>query len=37
MNKRSYKLTFLPLFEEDLLEVTAYITNTLQNPNSAHV
>lgn len=37
MNKQSYKLTFLPLFEEDLLEVTAYITNTLQNPNSAHV
>ena len=36
MNKRSYKLTFLPLFEEDLLEVTAYITNTLQNPSAAH-
>lgn len=36
MNKQTFKLTFLPLFEEDLLEVTAYITNTLQNPNSAH-
>ena len=36
MNKRSYKLTFLPLFEEDLLKVTDYITNTLQNPSSAH-
>ena len=36
LNKQTFKLTFLPLFEEDLLEVTAYITNTLQNPNSAH-
>ena len=36
MNKRSYKLTFLPLFEEDLLKATAYITNTLQNPSAAH-
>ena len=36
INKQTFKLTFLPLFEEDLLEVTAYITNTLQNPNSAH-
>lgn len=25
MNKQSYKLTFLPLFEEDLLKVTDYI------------
>lgn len=36
MNKQSYKLTFLPLFEEDLLKVTDYITNTLQNPSAAH-
>ena len=36
MNKQSYKLTFLPLFEEDLLKVTAYIINTLQNPSAAH-
>lgn len=36
MNKQTYKLTFLPLFEEDLLEITNYITNTLQNPNAAH-
>ena len=36
MNKQSYKLTFLPLFEEDLLKVTDYITNTLQNPSSDH-
>jgi|SRR3712207_3582144 len=36
MSKQTYKLTFLPLFEEDLLEVTNYITNTLQNPSAAH-
>ena len=36
INKQTFKLTFLPLFEEDLLEVTDYITNTLQNPSSTH-
>ena len=36
MNKQTFKLTFLPLFEEDLLKVTDYITNTLQNPSSDH-
>ena len=36
INKQTFKLTFLPLFEEDLLEVTDYITNTLQNPSSIH-
>ena len=36
MNKQSYKLTFLPLFEEDLLKVTDYIANTLQNHSAAH-
>ena len=36
MNKQNYKLTFLPLFEEDLLDITNYITNTLQNPSAAH-
>ena len=36
MKKQSYKLTFLPLFEEDLLKATDYITNTLQNPSAAH-
>lgn len=36
MNRQTYKLTFLPLFEEDLLEITNYITNTLQNPSAAH-
>lgn len=36
MNRQTYKLTFLPLFEEDLLEITNYITNTLQNPSATH-
>ncbi len=36
MGKCSYKLTFLPLFKEDLLEVVDYISNTLQNPDAAH-
>ncbi len=36
MEKQTYKLTFLPIFEKDLLEVTNYITNTLQNPGAAH-
>ncbi|QRG86682.1 type II toxin-antitoxin system RelE/ParE family toxin [Bulleidia sp. zg-1006] len=36
MNRRTYKLTFLPLFEKDLLKITDYITNTLQNPGAAH-
>lgn len=36
MSKQSYKLTFLPLFEKDLHEITDYITNTLQNPSAAH-
>ena len=36
MNKQTYKLTFLPLFEKDLLEITNYIINTLQNPSAAH-
>jgi len=36
LNKQTFKLTFLPLFEEDLLKVTDYITNTLQNPSSDH-
>ena len=35
MNKQNYNLTFLPLFEKDLLEITDYITNTLKNPAAA--
>lgn len=36
MNKKKYKLTFLPLFEEDLIKVTNYIVYTLKNPQAAH-
>lgn len=36
MNTNAYKLTFLPLFKEDLLETVDYISNTLQNPTAAH-
>ena len=36
MNKQTFKLTFLPLFEKDLLKATDYITNMLQNPSAAH-
>ncbi|MDY3983659.1 MAG: type II toxin-antitoxin system RelE/ParE family toxin [Veillonellaceae bacterium] len=35
MSKKKYKLSFLPLFEDDLNEITDYITNHLQNPNAA--
>ena len=36
MSQPTYKLTFLPIFEKDLIEVTSYIANTLQNPEAAH-
>ena len=36
MDCSTFKLTFLPLFKEDLLETVDYITNTLQNPKAAH-
>lgn len=36
MDKPNYNLKFLPLFENDLLEITDYITNTLKNPPAAH-
>ena len=35
INRQKYKLSFLPLFEKDLDEITDYITNHLQNPNAA--
>jgi toxin ParE1/3/4 len=34
MNKK-YKLSFLPLFEKDLTEITDYITFHLHNPEAA--
>lgn len=35
MNRNEYKLSFLPLFEDDLNEITGYIVNHLQNPAAA--
>lgn len=36
MEEKKYKLVFLPLFRDDLLEVVDYITYTLGNPRAAH-
>lgn len=35
MQQKTYKLSVLPLFEEDLNEIVDYITYKLQNPNAA--
>lgn len=32
---KKYKLSFLPLFEEDLNEIVDYISTDLQNPSAA--
>ncbi len=32
---KPYKLSFLPLFEEDLNDIVDYITNHLHNPAAA--
>ncbi len=36
MENKDYKLTFLPIFEEDLNKIVDYITNELNNPEAAH-
>ncbi len=36
MKEKTYKLTFLPLFEGDLNEVVDYISLKLKNPSAAH-
>lgn len=36
MQKKTYKLRFLPLFEKDLLEITTYIASNLQNQDAAN-
>lgn len=36
MNNQPYKLTYLPLFREDLLEVTDSIMRVLKNPRAAY-
>ncbi len=35
MSMKKYKLSFLPLFESDLIEITDYITNNLNNSEVA--
>lgn len=35
MTKPTYKLRFLPIFKDDLLEITDYITDTLGNSTEA--
>lgn len=35
MGNKEYKLTFLPLFENDLNEIVDYISIELQNPTAA--
>ncbi len=36
MNSKKYKLSFLPIFEDDLNEIVDYICNVLKNPEAAH-
>ncbi len=35
MPEHKYNLVFLPMAEEDLMEIVAYISHQLQNPSSA--
>ena len=35
MESKRHKLRFLPLFEEDLIQIIDYITDQLQNPQAA--
>ncbi|MBQ7887627.1 MAG: type II toxin-antitoxin system RelE/ParE family toxin [Clostridia bacterium] len=35
MERKRYKLRFLPLFAEDLREIVDYISNKIQNPDAA--
>ena len=35
MERKHYKLRFLPLFAQDLDEIVDYISNKLQNPAAA--
>ena len=32
---RKYKLRYLPLFEQDIVQTVSYITNVLKNPDAA--
>lgn len=35
MANKKYKLQYLPLFEQDLVQTANYITNVLNNPDAA--
>lgn len=35
MENRKYKLRYLPLFEQDMIQTVSYITNVLKNPDAA--
>lgn len=35
MKNEKYKLRYLPLFEQDLIQTVSYITNVLKNTNAA--
>jgi len=35
MTNRKYKLRYLPVFEQDLVQTVSYITNVLKNPDTA--
>lgn len=35
MTNRKYKLRYLPVFEQDLVQTVSYITNVLKNPDAA--
>lgn len=36
MNNQTYRINYLPLFEQDLNEIVDYIAVDLQNPAAAH-
>lgn len=34
MTNKKYRLLYLPLFEQDLVQTVSYITNVLKNPDA---
>lgn len=36
MENKKYKVRYLPVFQEDLIEATTYISNVLKNPTAAN-
>lgn len=35
MADKKYRIRYLPLFEQDLVQTVSYITNVLKNPDAA--